>query len=302
MKLPLVSIIVTFYQAESYVEKQIETLRALSYPCLELIIIDNASKDKTCSLIENMLPLLREKFQRICFVSLSENNGPSAGFNAGIDKINGDYFVQTDGDDYIRADAISKMVTHAIENGSGAVQGFANYYENDTQILISQHHVVEQNSLNKTLTGVNTIFNPGTRLIRTRAFKAIYPDLKIYDSEQGQNWQVLIPFVLKRELDVLPVVVLDVSKRLNSHSTKKRTFNDVIERLTEFVTIWEHAIGAVEHDVAKYKNEISDAYAQHLFAAAYDYRQAKYLAKSMQHMKRPTLLHWLKYIKVMVGK
>lgn len=301
MRQPLVTIVVTFYQAEKYLSRQVESLLALDYPNLALIIVDNASQDNTLALVEAQEASLKSKFESVKIVAQSENGGPSAGFNAGVPFVTGTYFVQTDGDDYLRATAITEMVAFAEEHQSDVVQGMTNYYDGETGALLSEHRVSAPINLLDTLLGVNTIFNPGTRLIRTAAFQKLYPDMTIYDSRQGQNWQVLVPFVIQGKFDIYPDVVLDVSRWPNSHSTMTRSFDDVMNRINEYRLIWQHAISTVG-DTAMYQEQVAEAYTQHLFTTAYEYRQVPVIKQALKQMAKPAFKQRLKYMKALAGK
>ncbi|MCR5405348.1 MAG: glycosyltransferase family 2 protein [Lachnospiraceae bacterium] len=60
----------------------------------ELLFIDDGSKDKTLEIIKN----LREKDDRVHYVSFSRNFGKEAGIYAGLENSNGDYVVIMDAD------------------------------------------------------------------------------------------------------------------------------------------------------------------------------------------------------------
>ena len=39
----------------------------------------------------------------------------------------------------------------------------------------------------------NVVFCPGTILVKTESLKKAIPDLDIYESREGQNWQLMLP-------------------------------------------------------------------------------------------------------------
>ena len=94
----LISIIIPAYNVETWIEKCIDTVRSQTYRNLEIIIIDDGSKDGTGSLCEG----LADQDERITLLH-QENKGVSEARNQGIKHSNGEYVCFVDADDYISA-------------------------------------------------------------------------------------------------------------------------------------------------------------------------------------------------------
>lgn len=100
-----VSIIVTVYNTEYYIEECIVSLLNQTYENIEIILIDGGSTDKTtqiCCRYENEydnIRLIRKK-----------NEGVSAARNRGILEATGEYIVFVDGDDWIENNTIETLV------------------------------------------------------------------------------------------------------------------------------------------------------------------------------------------------
>ena len=77
-----------FYEAIINIESQIQDTD------IEIIIIDDGSKDNTLSVIKK----LHEKDSRVHYVSFSRNFGKEAGIYAGLEHAKGDYVVMMDAD------------------------------------------------------------------------------------------------------------------------------------------------------------------------------------------------------------
>ena len=65
----LVSIVVPVHNAEKYLSKTIESVRAQTYPDWELILVDDCSKDGTSELYETLLE------ENIIVIKLPTNSG-----------------------------------------------------------------------------------------------------------------------------------------------------------------------------------------------------------------------------------
>ncbi len=113
----MISIIVPIYNSEKWLKKCIESLISQTYTDIEIILINDGSKD-------NSLEICREyeaKDSRIVVID-KENGGVSKARNEGIKKANGEYIQFVDSDDYIEKDACEKLVS-AIEGQDMAICG-----------------------------------------------------------------------------------------------------------------------------------------------------------------------------------
>ncbi len=101
----LVSVIVPAYNVEKYLDRCIESLCTQSYKNIEIILVDDGSKDTTPAICDSW----SKKDERIRVIH-QQNQGQCAARNAALDVMNGNYLMFVDSDDYIRRDMIAKMV------------------------------------------------------------------------------------------------------------------------------------------------------------------------------------------------
>lgn len=102
--LPLVSVFVACYNHEKYVKETIESIINQTYKNIELIVIDDGSKDNSPKVIQE----LAEKYG-FTFIH-RPNKGLSATLNEGIKLSNGKYFCACASDDIYMFDKIEKQV------------------------------------------------------------------------------------------------------------------------------------------------------------------------------------------------
>lgn len=102
--LPLVSIVVPCYNHEKYVKETIESIINQTYKNIELIVIDDGSKDNSVSVIQE----LADKYG-FTFIH-RPNKGLSATLNEGIRLSKGKYFCACASDDIYMLDKIEKQV------------------------------------------------------------------------------------------------------------------------------------------------------------------------------------------------
>lgn len=117
----LVSIVMSVYNGEKYLNEAIESILRQTYYNFEFIIIDDGSSDKSLEIIKAYAKL----DNRICYYT-RENKGLVASLNEGISKSSGKYIVRMDADDISLPNRIDTQVQY-MENhpeigvcGSGA--------------------------------------------------------------------------------------------------------------------------------------------------------------------------------------
>ena len=94
-KRPLISIISPAFNSERFIEETIQSVLKQSYNNWELIIIDDASSDKTLEIIDK----LAKKEKRIKPISLAQNGGAGIARNTGVKLAKGQYITFLDADD-----------------------------------------------------------------------------------------------------------------------------------------------------------------------------------------------------------
>lgn len=103
---PLVSIIVPVYNGQDFIVRCIKSLTAQSCTNIEIILVNDGSKDDTPKICEK----LASQDSRIKFLS-QKNKGVSAARNLGLDHATGYYICFVDADDYVEKDFVEKHLS-----------------------------------------------------------------------------------------------------------------------------------------------------------------------------------------------
>lgn len=112
----MVSVIVPVYNAEEKLEKCIMSILAQSYENLELILINDGSKDSSGEICKRYA----ENDKRIRYID-RENKGASATRNEGLSLALGQYIQFVDSDDYIENNMIEVLVNRMKETDADLV-------------------------------------------------------------------------------------------------------------------------------------------------------------------------------------
>ena len=106
MSLPLVSVIIPSYNNETRIEFALKSVIAQDYENLEIIFVNDASKDNTLDIAEKILKNSKRIFK---IINHEKNLGVSVARNDGIDASNGDFICFCDGDDMMKENQVSSL-------------------------------------------------------------------------------------------------------------------------------------------------------------------------------------------------
>ncbi|GLB51326.1 glycosyl transferase [Neptunitalea chrysea] len=100
---PLVSIITINYNDSKVTLEMLESLRGLTYPNFETIVVDNASPSDNPK-------ILKETYSEITLIESKKNLGFAGGNNLGVDVAKGDYLLFINNDTIVPAGFIEPLV------------------------------------------------------------------------------------------------------------------------------------------------------------------------------------------------
>lgn len=119
-----VSVVIPMHNSAKHIKKGVESVINQTYKNLEIIIIDDASRDNSLEIIKNI------KDNRIQIVELKENVGAANSRNKGIEMATGDYICFLDSDDYWKLDKLEKQVEFMEKNNYIFIYGGYDYLKN----------------------------------------------------------------------------------------------------------------------------------------------------------------------------
>lgn len=185
-----ISVIIPIYNAEKYIKDCLESVINQTYKNLEIILIDDGSKDNSKIICEKYA--LKDK--RIKFISNS-NHGVSYSRNYGIKLSSGDGIIFIDSDDYVKLNYIEKLVSF-FDNNDLIICNVYDFYEKYNKCISRKIDF-------KNLTGLwkkdiyilgSIIFYPHLKLYKTNIIKEnniFFPDDMVTAEDQIFNYQYL---------------------------------------------------------------------------------------------------------------
>lgn len=99
-KSPLISVIIPLYNTEKYIKRCIESIESQSFRNLEIIVVDDGSKDNSVSIVKK----LSNRYKNINLISHAKNLGLFQTRITGLKASACDYIAFIDADDYVSID------------------------------------------------------------------------------------------------------------------------------------------------------------------------------------------------------
>ena len=123
----LVSVLIPAYNHENYIQETIESIINQTYPNIELIILDDGSKDKTWEKITELKPKCENRFVKIHFET-KQNEGTCMTLNKLLKLSSGEFVYIIASDDLAKPQAIEKEVKFLQDNPDYALAVGDNEY------------------------------------------------------------------------------------------------------------------------------------------------------------------------------
>ncbi|KMQ66914.1 glycosyl transferase family 2 [Chryseobacterium angstadtii] len=101
-----VSVIVPVYNVENYLAKCLDSLVGQTLQDIEIVVVNDGSKDNSGLIIEEYVQKFPEKIKAFT----KENGGLSDARNFGLEKASGEYIGFVDSDDYVKETMFEEMV------------------------------------------------------------------------------------------------------------------------------------------------------------------------------------------------
>ena len=193
MPTPMISVLMTAFNREKYIDEAIQSVLASTYRNFELIIVDDCSKDKTVEIAKKF-----EALDHRIKVFINEKNlGDYPNRNRAASYANGKYLKYVDADDYIYPNGL-EIIVNQMENYPEAAVGLFSLQQNIQKpfpILLNPKEAYEYNFFGQGL------FHkaPLSAIIRKDAFDEIggfKPDRMTSDYEMWHRMAQKYNFLL----------------------------------------------------------------------------------------------------------
>ena len=189
-KMSKVSIIVPIYNVEKYVSKCLDSLIRQTFSDIEILAVSDGSPDNSKEIVLKYA----EKDKRVKFIE-KENGGYGSVLETAIARIESEYFMVCDPDDWLSDDAVEVLVNTLTKNDVDMVVGCKYLVYNDNEEKIYTDSVIHSVNINtefdKVYTDLTSFYyldpSPHAKLYKTSICKGIklphkvsFTDLLLY--------------------------------------------------------------------------------------------------------------------------
>lgn len=260
MKKNLVTILTPAYNVEKKVVPYLESVLNQTYKNIEFIFINDGSTDKTEDVFLKYKKSFENRGIKIKYV-YQKNKGVSGAINTGLKMVTGEFLTWPDADDFLEKNSIEKKVNFLVKNKSIAVVSTDARIYNEGDLsksiaLIAKYYpkILEKNQF-QLLLEENSIFCPGCHLVRMSALRKVIPSLEIYESQLGQNWQMLLPLYYKYNHGFInePLFNYVIYKNSISHPNKNISFFKEINRINNYEMTLKNTLKRIDMTRKEYK-------------------------------------------------
>jgi glycosyltransferase involved in cell wall biosynthesis len=163
-KSPKISVIMPAYNAEKYIAEAIGSVLSQTFKDFELIIIDDASRDRTWEIIKKY----SRKEKRILALHNKKNLKLSKTLNIGINKSSGAYIARMDADDLCEPDRLEKQYRFMEHHKNvGILGGSMSVMKEDKTIIGKRTYPLDDLSIRKNIFWYSPFSHPLVMLRRS---------------------------------------------------------------------------------------------------------------------------------------
>lgn len=304
----VISLIVPCYNVANKCDRFFQSLAEQTYTNIQLILIDDGSKDDTKQKLFSYKEALEEKGYLFEYY-YQDNKGLGGAINTGLKKVRGDFLCWADPDDYFEPDSFEMRLRYMQEHpdcaivSSDAYSRKENDLENKNRISKSFPNIHDPKQFEAMLE-LESMCCAGCHMIRMECFRKVNPAMDIYENRRGQNPQLLLPIYYHYDRDYLDVPLYNYIKYSDSMQRSVKGYDEVIERnnnILKELTDTVYRIEMPQQEQEKYERKLLvqdarlDMYAASRFGRKNEYFQYFRKLKSMKALSLRDVCYTVKF-------
>ena len=198
---PVVSVVVPVRNAEHWIGTAILSLLSQTWTNLEIIVVDDASNDRTLSVVD----AFRTRHKSIRVINHDKPQGTYAARNTGVQAANGDFVTVHDADDWSHCEKIACQV-QALKKHPNAMASVSHWVRASTDLEFGGWHTPENWSgwIHK---------NVSSLMVRRRVIDELgYWDAVRCSADTEYYYRLIQAYGAKSIVEVLPGVPLSIGR------------------------------------------------------------------------------------------
>lgn len=298
---PKVSVIVPIYGVEKFIKRCAESLMKQTLKEVEYIFVDDATKDNSIGILEQVFHQYPEREETIRIVRHEKNQGLPAARNTGLKIATGEYVFHCDSDDFLEVNALERMYTTAQQKNADIVwTDWFLTFEQSERYMKQPAYDTPMDAL-KAMLGGAMKYNVWNKLVK----HSLYTDNDIEFPAgygMGEDMTIMLLFAYARKIAYLPQAFYHYVK-LNTNAFSNTYSEKHLSELQHNVTVIENKLRAIfgsllEKEIAFFKLEAkfpfllsSDKQKQKLWKEWYP-EANRYILNNNNISVRSKLIQW----------
>lgn len=217
----MISVIVPVYNMEKYLEKCVRSILDQDYKDIELILVDDGSKDSSPQLCDEFA----KQDERIKVIHKA-NGGQGSARNMGLDIAKGEYISLIDSDDWVEPDMYTNLLSIAEENNADLAICEVALNEEDGSVLKKKRVngtlvMTKDEAFSHRFDGSEIVTDsPCNKLYKKELFENLrYPENRLLEDS------ALMYLILDRVTVVVSSEKVGYNIRCDSSSVSRRKYN-----------------------------------------------------------------------------
>jgi len=291
---PLISIITPCYHSEKWIERYLTCILNQTYDNIELIVINDGSTDETERIVLSYQKRFEEKGATLRY-QWQQNKGLGGAINTGLKLITGEYFTWCDSDNFYTNDYIETKKNFFEANPDIDIVRCDGYVVFDSNIdkpigFMSKRNIDKESQhlfLNALLI---QNFHFGCAMLKTKSFDQINPTRDIYESREGQNWQLMLPMLYHYKCGYIDrqMFYFVIRKDSISNVAFQKGLKERVDQINEYIKILTVTLQSMHLEKGEEQNYIkliTVKYAKEKIKLAISFNDIPLLVSQQQLLK-----------------
>ena len=274
MKNPKVTVLMSVYNGEKYLNEAIDSILGQTFKDFEFLIVNDGSTDKTAEILESY------NDPRIKIINNRKNIGLTKSLNIGLRVAKGEYIARQDADDISMPERLKKEVEFLEKHRDYAVVGtFLKILNEDSEIIFTLEKPIEDTNIREFLKKDNCIAH-GSVMIR----KTYLLNVGLYYNEfieESQDYELWLRISEKYKMYNIPEYLYMWRNHNENISIKHRNEQKHFVEMIKTQASWKEET-KIAYYSRKYKFSVLMA----------NYNNSDYIAEAIQSILNQTFKDW----------
>jgi alpha-1,3-rhamnosyltransferase len=255
-QLPLVSIIILSYNNSKYIRECLDSCIKQSYPKIEIIVIDDGSKDNSTSIIEE---IFNSTEVNITAIFSSQNSGIVKSYNRALDYCKGDYIAHIGSDDFNFLNRISSSIELLTSSDASMVVGGVALIDENNRIIKYGWPKAENQNLKFVLKNGISVTSPTMFYSNELIIKFGKLPINLANEDEELAFRAII----QKGIIISPEVLVAYRKHIASLTNYSRSIRKLLSKFVEnspFVRAnyysWEKHLSELKINVSNGDNKL----------------------------------------------